>query len=353
GQLEQKNQSLMQRLLIENKRLMSQIQDNFDFKNIISNNPVMLDIFDKIVKIAKTDANIFIYGENGTGKELIARSIHLKSRRNQYAFIPVDCMSLPSQLLEQELFGQIDESVNKKLSKIGYLQLAQGGTLFMDEITQLSPDSQGKFLQVIQERHFRPLGSSTGVDVDIRIISASTVPPENAVKEKQFREELYYHLNVIPIRIPPLRERKEDIPLLVNHFIKKMGGGNKKNLAKFSPEAMELLQNYRWPGNVRELQNVIERVISLAQNHHIHPEDLPDHILHHSEFQHYVPGPQLSLKEARKKWMEKFERNYLIELLNRSNGNISEVARMAHSNRMTVYRMIKNYNISTKKFIKK
>ncbi len=354
GQLEQKNQLFIQRLMFENQRLANQIQENFDFKNIVTNHPVMLDILDKIVKIARTDANIYIYGENGTGKELIARSIHLKSRRNQYAFIPVDCQSLPPQLLEQELFGQIDESGNNnKPAKIGYLQLAHNGTLFMDEITQLSPDSQGKFLQVVQEQHFRPLGSRKEIDIDIRVISASTMPPENAVKEKQFREELYYHLNVIPIRIPPLRERKEDIPLLVNHFIKKMGGGNKKSLAKFSSEAMELLQNYRWPGNVRELQNVIERVISLSQNHHIHPEDLPDHILHHSEFQHYVPGPQLSLKEARKKWMEKFERNYLIELLNRSNGNISEVARLAHSNRMTVYRMIKNYNISTKKFMKK
>lgn len=353
GQLEQNNQLFIQRLLIENQRLTSQIQDNFNFKNIISNSPTMLEIFDKIIKIAKTDANIFIYGENGTGKELIARSIHQKSRRNQFAFIPVDCMSLPSQLLEQELFGHIEESFNSKPGKVGYLQLAQSGTLFMDEITQLSPDSQGKFLQVIQEGHFRPLGSSKMMDVDIRIISASTVPPENAVKEKQFREELYYHLNVIPIRIPPLRERKEDIPLLVNYYIKKISGGHKKNPVKFSPEAMELLQNYRWPGNVRELQNVIERVISLARNNHIQLEDLPEHITNHSDFYHYMPGPQLSLKDARKKWMEKFERNYLIELLNRSNGNISEVARMAHSNRMTVYRMIKNYNISTKKFIKK
>jgi DNA-binding NtrC family response regulator len=353
-QPDQKNQLYIQRLLVENQRLTSQIQDYFDFKNIISNNSVMLDIFDKILKIAKTDANIFIYGENGTGKELIARSIHLKSRRNQYAFIPVDCMSLPAHLLEHELFGQMDEcGKGNKSARLGFLQLANNGTLFMDEITQLSADSQGKFLQAIQEKRFRPLGSSKMVDMDVRIISTSTIPPENAVNEKHFREELYYHLNVIPLKIPSLRERKEDIPLLVNYFIKKISGAQKKNMVKFSPEAMQLLQNYRWPGNVRELQNVIERVISLARNNHIHPEDLPDHIVNQSEFPQYVPGPQLSLKDARKKWMEKFERNYLIELLSRCNGNISEVARIAHSNRMTVYRMIKNYNISTKKFIRK
>jgi len=350
----QENRLMIERLSLENQQLKSELKQNFHLDNILGTTPAMLEILDKVSKIAKTDVNVFICGENGTGKELVARSIHALSRRNQAAFVTCDCKALPAQLMEMELFGvEPDNSPLLTGPRIGSLNLANLGTLFFDEICELNADLQAKLLRAIQEKQFRPCGSSKIYDIDLRIISASTQVPEKAVSENKLREDLYYRLNVIPIKLPPLRERKADIPLLINHFVKLMHQKNGEHPVRFSPDALRLLKNYHWPGNVRELQNVIERVVSLAGNAMIHPEDLPDHILHNSEMHAFLPAPDLPLKEARKKWMEKFERNYLIELLNRCNGNISEVARVAQSNRMTVYRMIKNYHISTRKYTRK
>lgn len=350
----QKNQKIIRKLTRENEALKTQVQEVFNFQNIIGSTPVMIDILEKVQKIAKTDANVFIYGENGTGKELIARAIHVRSRRASSPFIAVDCLALPSQLLEKELFGDYSESNGDNGNlKTGYFQQANKGTIFFDEVCELNADLQAKLLRVIQERQFKPPFQKKMVNVDFRIISASNSIPEAAVNKNQLREDLYYRLNVIPIKLPPLRERKPDIPLLINYFLKKFCEKDQREMVKFSTEAIRMLKNYHWPGNVSELQNVVERVISLASGNSIHAEDLPEHILNNSEMNSFLPAPDLPLKEARKKWMEKFERNYLIELLTRCNGNISEVARVAQSNRMTVYRMIKNYNISTKKFSKR
>lgn len=353
-QQDRENKLIIERISLENQQLKSQLKQNYEFENIIGTTPAMLEIMDKISKIAKTEANVFIYGENGTGKELLARSIHANSRRNQASFVPCDCRALPAQLLEVELFG-VEHETSTLITgpKIGNLNLANHGTLFFDEICELNPDLQAKLLRTIQEKQFRPCGSNKFYDVDVRIISASTHEPEKAVSKNQLREDLYYRLNIIPIKLPPLRERKADIPLLVGHFVKAMNQKNGEHPVRFSSEAIRMLKNYHWPGNVRELQNVIERVVSLSGNSLINTEDLPDHILHNSELHSFMPSPDLPLKEARKRWMEKFERNYLTELLTRCNGNISEVARVAQSNRMTVYRMIKNYHISTRKFTKK
>lgn len=350
----QESRLMIERLSLENQQLKSELKQNYHLENILGTTPTMLEILDKVSKIAKTDVNVFIYGENGTGKELVARSIHASSRRNQAPFVTCDCKALPAQLMEMELFG-VEQETSSLLTgpKIGSLTLANSGTLFFDEICELNSDLQAKLLRTIQEKQFRPCGSSKIFDIDLRIISASTQVPEKAVSDNKLREDLYYRLNVIPIKLPPLRERKADIPLLISHFVKLMNQKNGEHPVRFSPEALRLLKNYHWPGNVRELQNVIERVVSLAGNALIHPEDLPDHILHNSELHAFLPAPDLPLKDARKKWMEKFERNYLIELLNRCNGNISEVARVAQSNRMTVYRMIKNYHISTRKYSRK
>lgn len=351
---ELENIKQFERLTHENRLLRTQIQETYRFDNIIGTNRQMKEIFEKVVKVAKTDANVFIYGEGGTGKELIARTIHSMSRRREYAFVPVDCMTLPSNLLESEFFGHEKGAFSGAISaKSGLFELAHKGTLFLEEICELNYDLQSKLLRVLQERQFRRLGSSQLMEVDMRIISTSNRIPETAVSENILREDLYYRLNVIPIYLPPLRERRDDIELLVFHFVKKFCTSNQSSLIKISPEAMRYLKNYHWPGNVRELQNVVERVVSLSSNKYVHPEDLPDHILNNSEINSFLPSPDMSLKDARRKWMEKFERNYLIELLHKCNGNISEVARVAQSNRMTIYRMIKNYNISTKKFNKK
>ncbi len=347
-------QQLLEQIKSENEYLKLQLQQTNGLESVITSNPEILKILDKIEKIARTDTNVFISGEPGTGKELLARVIHHKSRRQQAAFIAIDCEALPPAVLETELLGiEASTHLGKQSVKVGYLQLAHKGTLFFDDICKMNPDLQSKLLRIIQEKQFRPVGSSKLMDVDLRIISAATGDPETAVQTNQLREDLFYRLHVIPIKLPPLRERKEDLPLLVQHFIRDFCHLNRRPLLKFTPEAMQMLKNYQWPGNVRELQNVVERVISLANTELIHPEDLPEHILNHSELQAFLPAPEMSLKEARKNWMEKFERNYLIELLTRCNGNISEVARLARSNRMTVYRMIKNYRIATNKFVKK
>ena len=351
---ELENLKHLKRLTDENRLLRTQIHETYNFDNIIGTNRQMKEILEKVAKVAKTDANVFIYGESGTGKELLARTIHAMSRRSEYAFVAVDCMTLPSNLLESELFGyEKGAFAGAVSSKSGLFELAHKGTLFLEEICELNYDLQSKLLRVLQERQFRRLGMNQLLDVDVRIISTSHKIPETAVSENQLREDLYYRLNVIPIHLPSLRERKDDIELLVDHFVKKFCASNQSGLIKISPEAMRYLKNHHWPGNVRELQNVVERIVSLASNKYIHPEDLPDHILNDSEINSFLPSPDMSLKEARRKWMEKFERNYLIELLHKCNGNISEVARVAQSNRMTIYRMIKNYNISTKKFNKK
>ncbi|MBN1350289.1 sigma-54-dependent Fis family transcriptional regulator [candidate division KSB1 bacterium] len=344
----------LKRLEFENRRLRTQIQETYNFQNIIGSNQQMKDILEKVAKVARTDANVFIYGENGTGKELIARTIHSMSRRKNNAFVPVDCMALPSDLLERELFGCENTAFGAAPApKTGMLELADKGALFLEDICEMNCDLQAKLLRVLQEHQYRKSGKSQVIDVDIRIISTSRKPPETAVAENKLREDLYYRLNVIPLYLPPLRERKDDIELLIHYFIKKFCAANASGCIKIDAEAMSYLTNYHWPGNVRELQNVVERVVALTSNKHVHPDDLPDHVLNNSEISSFLPSPEMSLKDARRKWMEKFERNYLIELLHKCNGNISEVARAAQSNRMTIYRMIKNYNISTRKFNKK
>lgn len=357
--LTQKKQELeniknLKRLAYENRKLRTQIQDTYNFNNIIGSNQQMREILNKVEKVAKTDANVFIYGENGTGKELIARTIHSISRRKNNAFVPIDCMNLPSGLLESELFGYEKGSYNNAISpKNGLFESVNKGTLFLEEVCELNYDLQAKLLRVLQEHQFCRLGGSKTIDVDIRTISTSYKNPEKAVAENQLREDFYYRLNVIPLYLPPLRERKDDIELLVHHFVKKFCNSNQNGSLQVSEEAMRYLKIYHWPGNVQELQNVVERVISLTSNKHVCPEDLPDHVLNNSDISSILPSPEMSLKAARRKWMGKFERNYLIELLHKCHGNISEVARVAQSNRMTIYRMIKSYNISTKKYSKK
>ena len=228
-----------QKLADENIRLRSQIKQTFSFDNIISITRPMQTIFDKIVQVAKTDANILIYGESGTGKELIARSIHAHSLRKEGAFIAVDCVALPSALLESELFGyEKGAFTGATKPKNGLLELAQKGTFFLDEICELNFDLQAKLLRVLQERQFRRLGGKKLINVDIRIISATNKNPEKAMLNNKLRQDLYYRLNVIPIHLPPLRDRKEDIPLLADHFMKKFCYGNRKKLMKISTDAI-------------------------------------------------------------------------------------------------------------------
>jgi len=336
--------------------LRTLLRDTSTFDNIVGTNQQMKEIFEKVVKVARTDANIMIYGESGTGKELIARSIHAHSPRAKGPFVPVDCVALPSNLLESELFGYEKGAFTGAVNaKRGLLELANEGTFFLDEICELNMDLQAKLLRVLQERQFRRLGGKDLLHVNIRVLSATNRDPATAVKEKALRHDLYYRLNVIPIHLPPLRERRDDIPLLAQFFLRKFSREDDRQHMRFSDEAMKQLRRYSWPGNVRELQNVVERMVSLSNGRVMGVEDLPDY-LHEEEAPAddgmAIPA-ELTLREARQHWMELFEKKYLVELINKYNGNISRVARKAGVHRMTIYRMLKQYNITLRTAIEK
>jgi len=345
----------VQRIEEENRNLRSQIRAAFGQENIVSVNPVMHATFEKVMKVAPSDANILIHGESGTGKELIARSIHAHSRRSKGPFVAVDCVALPVTLLESELFGyQKGAFTGASHSKSGLFEMAHEGTFFLDEICELHSDLQAKLLRVLQERQFRQLGGKKLIDVDIRVISATNRDPRAAVKEGTLRHDLYYRLNVVPIYLIPLRERREDVSPLANSFLKKYCAQNSRPLMRLSSAALDLLTQYDWPGNVRELQNVIERVVSLGASDIIRPNDLPDFVYeNNSTADGNLDLTNAPLRDARKKWNEKFERKYLTDLLSRFNGNISQVARFAKVNRMTIYRLLKQYDISLKFFVDK
>lgn len=260
----------------ENIRLKSELSDKFKFQNIIGSSEKMQKLFEFIKRVSVTDATVLITGESGTGKELVAKAIHYNSLRGEKPFIVVNCSSIPKELLESELFGHLKGSFTGAIKdKPGKFQMAHKGTLFLDEIGDMELGLQAKILRAIQEREVEPVGGRNPIKVDVRIIAATNQNLEEAVRDGRFREDLYYRLNVIPIRLPPLRERKEDIPLLVQYFLQKYSGG--KNL-EFSREALELLSDYSWPGNVRELENVCERLVILSTGKVINEKDLPEKI---------------------------------------------------------------------------
>jgi len=308
------------------------------FGEIIGRSKAMLEIFDMIRKIAKTEANVIIYGESGTGKELVARSIHANSLRAGQAFVPVDCASIPENLLESELFGHEKGAfTNAYVTRPGIFEFAHKGTLFLDEVSQLSPGLQAKLLRAVQERQFRRVGGRRMIQVDIRIIAATNRDLRKLVESGDFREDLYYRLNVISVHLPPLRERREDIPLLANFFIREFNESNHKSIRGVSRDAMDILMNYNWPGNVRELQNVVERAVSLCEGEIITADDLPAEI---KDTPYYL-RMDLPYKEARKIWMEAFKREYIRAILRKNKGNISRAARDAGVSRRTIHRFLK------------
>ncbi len=335
------------KIAIENRKLRRRVEQENFFGGIIGQNSTMMAIFERIKKVARTDASVLITGESGTGKELVARAIHEYSLRSSGSFVPVDCVALPGNLLESELFGyEKGAFTGAAKSKKGLFELADGGTFFLDEIGELSIDLQAKLLRVLQERQFRHIGGKELLDVDIRVVAATNRNPLDAVKDGILRQDLYYRLNVVPIHLPPLRDRRDDIPLLVQFFLRKFCRSNGRRTMIINEDAMQALAAYSWPGNIRELQNVIERVVSLTTSRTISLNDLPEHVRENTGESDLLNLSNLTLKEARRRWMEKFEKKYLIDLLKLSRGNISQVARRAGVNRMTVYRMLKQYNIN-------
>ena len=310
----------------------------------------MAQVFELVRKAARSEANILVVGESGTGKELVANAVHVGSPRAAEAFVPVDCASLPAPLLESELFGHEKGAFTGAVrTKPGLIEVAHRGTLFLDEIGELPVGLQVKLLRALQERQIRRVGGTRQIDVDVRLVSATNRDLRELVVKGQFREELYYRVNVIAIALPPLRERKGDVTLLAHTFLKKYAQGREVPLKGFEPEAMQILETYSWPGNVRELQNVIERACVLAEGEAISARDLPAHLsVPAAAGTAQIPsltGKSLPLKEAKAKWMSQLEATYLAEVLRRHDGNVSQAAKAAGIDRKTFHRLINKYGI--------
>jgi two-component system, NtrC family, response regulator HydG len=340
-------------LQVENKNLRDQLQQALGLENIIGTSPAMTQVFELVKKAARSEANILVVGESGTGKELIARAIHANSPRAAQAFVPVDCASLPEQLLESELFGHEKGAFTGAVrNKLGLMEVAHHGTLFLDEIGELPPTLQVKLLRALQERQVRRVGGTALVDVDVRLVSATNRDLREAVARGQFREELFYRVNVIAITLPPLRERAGDVQLLAHAFLKKYGQGR---ITGIDADAMKTLEAYGWPGNVRELQNIIERACALTEGEVVTRRDLPEHVLVPAAppagAMPGVPGEALTvvgempLKDAKERWLGILEAAYLRDLLDRHDGNISAAAKSAGIDRKTFHRLSNKYRL--------
>ena len=343
------------RLQVENRNLREQLQATFGLENVIGRSLAMTRVFELVKKAARSEANILVLGESGTGKELIARAVHANSPRAAQPFVPVDCASLPEQLLESELFGHEKGAFTGAIkTKPGLIEVAHRGTLFLDEIGDIPMGLQSKLLRTIQERQVRRVGATSLINVDVRVVSATNRDLREAVTRGQFREDLYYRVNVIAIPLPPLRERAGDVTLLAHAFLKKFGQGR---VTSFEDEALAALEAYPWPGNVRELQNVVERACALADAEVIKRRDLPDYVLARESLRATTPAgaagvdPRLAeteslpLTEARERWMAVLESNYLRDLLDRHGGNVSAAAKAAGIDRKTFHRLVSKHHI--------
>jgi transcriptional regulator with PAS, ATPase and Fis domain len=311
--------------------------EEYAFMNVVGRSAQMRQIFRLIEDISHSDATVLVQGESGTGKEIIARAIHRRSGRSRRPFITANCAAIPETLLESELFGYEKGAFTGALvSRKGRFELAEGGTLLLDEVTEMKPSAQVDLLRVLQEKEFRRVGGSRLIDSDVRIIASSNKDVEEEVEHGNFREDLFYRLNVIPVHIPPLRVRKEDIPFLIDHFLQKHRREAKRKIRGISEETVELLSRYDWPGNVRELENVVLRAMVLGKKEHLVSEDLPDKIRRLGRYSNEVCYPLGSS-------LEDVEKNYIQGVLNSTGWNVSGTARVLKINRMTLYNKMRKY----------
>ncbi|MFX0194761.1 MAG: sigma-54 dependent transcriptional regulator [Candidatus Hodarchaeota archaeon] len=326
------------------KTLAYRLKEKLGLKQLVGESPVFVAVINKIPSIASCDATVLISGETGTGKELCARAIHYLSPRMGKPFVPVDCGAIPTELMENELFGHVRGAfTGASLSQAGVIQEAEGGTLFLDDIDALPLSAQVKLLRLLQEKEYRRLGSPKVCQTDVRIISATNRDLDEEVRGEKFRQDLYYRLNIIPLVLPPLRERREDIPLLARHFTDKYAAEFKSHVTDFASEAMERLLLYEWPGNVRELEHVVQRAIVLSE-HAVIPGgdiDLPG--------RGATDSPK-SFKEEKAKAIAQFERSYIQGLLIAHGGNISRAARAAQKNRRAFWQLVRKHRIDVQSF---
>lgn len=345
------NNAVKQRKLhSENQQLRRALNERFGYSSIVGKSERMVRLLDLVTQVAQSRSTALIVGESGTGKELVAKAIHLRSPRADKAFVPVNSGSMPLDLLESTLFGHVKGAFTSAVAaKKGLFEVADGGTIFFDEIGTIGPETQAKLLRVIQEREFMRLGGTETIRVDVRIIAATNVDLRTLVDDGAFREDLYYRLNVITIDVPPLRDRREDIPLLVDHFLKRYVEENEKPDCRFTPEALKLLMDCPWQGNVRELENAVERAVVLSSGSILGPELLPDSILNPpSEFRSLAAlsiGESSSLYEI----MDAFERRVITERLERSGWSQTAAAESFQVPLSTLNQKIKRLGIDTRK----
>lgn len=328
---------------------------HFLCSTIIGRSRKMLALFEMLEKVAESSATVLVQGESGTGKELAARAIHQLSSRSNKNFVPVNCAAIPDELLESELFGHVKGAfTGAYANRPGRFEMADKGTLFLDEIGDMKANLQVKLLRVLQAKEFEPVGSPRSQKVDVRIIAATNTNLEELVAKRDFREDLYYRLSVIPITIPPLRDRREDIPLLINHFLGRFNRDKRRLVKGFSREALEILRNYDWPGNVRELENLVERMVTLKENGFITPDDLPDRYLTSkpplrpaaavpaaTPAAEELPADGICLNSA----VEAFENRLILQALQRTGGNKKEAASLLNLKRTTLIEKLKKKNL--------
>ncbi|HUL31023.1 MAG TPA: sigma-54 dependent transcriptional regulator [Thermodesulfobacteriota bacterium] len=318
----------------KNILLAQALEKRYSFGNILGKNTRMQEIFELVSDIANTDSTVLIQGESGTGKELIARAIHFNSHRKNKRFVVANCSAYSQNLLESELFGHEKGSFTGAIRrKIGRFEMANGGTVFLDEIGEVSPPTQILLLRVLQDHRFERVGGEETIEVDVRIIAATNKNLTEEMKKGTFREDLYYRLNVIPIFVPPLRERKDDVPLLASFFLQKFSRDRGKEVTGFSPEVMEILLAHSWPGNVRELENVIDHAVIIAKQDKILPRDLPQIL-----FQRSLPAQEFTT-------LQDFEKNLLQKTLEENHWNKHRAAKKLNINRSTLYGKIKRYGL--------
>ena len=346
------------RLEDENRQLKRAFKQQYSFPNIIGKNDRMLRVLDLVTQVAPSRATILITGETGTGKELIAKAIHAHSARSDHAFVPVNSGSVPADLLESALFGHVKGAFTGAVtSRKGYFETANKGTIFFDEIGAISPETQAKLLRVIQEREFMPVGSTDTLKVDVRIIAATNAELKKLVEEGKFREDLYYRLNVINLGLPPLRERKEDIPPLVDHFFTKYSRENEKfldaegrSILRFEPDAMQLLMDYNWPGNVRELENAVERAVVLASQSTVPVDVLPDSILESGGVRiRQDESGSLPADASLFEIVADFQRRKIMEALEAASWSQTDAAEKLRIPLSTLNQKIKRLNIDVRK----
>ena len=326
----------------ENRNLRRHMGRSYSFANFVGDSEEMQRVFDLIRKVADTDTTVLISGESGTGKELVARAIHFNSHRAEAPLIPINCAAIPRDLLESELFGHVKGAfTGATVSRAGRFELADGGTLFLDEVGEMPPELQVKILRAIQEQCFERVGGTKTTQVNVRIIAATNKDLEAEIRAGRFREDLYYRLNVVPIHLPPLRDRTSDIPLLVHHFLERFNREKRRRLHGFSEEAMACLLGYAWPGNVRELENLVERMVILAEGDLVELSDLPEKfraprqgaVLPNME----IPAQGIHLTRA----VEAFENELILQALRRAGGVKSKAAKLLSLNRTTLVEKIK------------